>query len=61
MGLSLDDIVTILISGFKSAFLPFREKQDLLKAVNQEIGEVLARFGGLRKNGAIVAPATPRA
>ncbi|MBS2029923.1 MAG: adenosine deaminase [Deltaproteobacteria bacterium] len=61
MGLSLDDIVTILISGFKSAFLPFREKQDLLKEVNHEIGEVLARFGGLRKNGAIVAPATPRA
>jgi adenosine deaminase len=48
MGFTLDDLCTLLVQGFKSAFLPFREKQDLLKAVNQEIAEVLARFAGPR-------------
>ncbi len=43
-GLSLEDITTILISGFKSAFLPYREKADLLVAVNNEMADVLARF-----------------
>ena len=36
-GMNLDDIKEILISGFKSAFLPYREKADLLKAVNEEL------------------------
>src|SRR4029078_13641012 len=44
LGLSLEDLVTILVSGFKTAFLPFREKQDLLRAVNQEIAQTLAAF-----------------
>jgi adenosine deaminase len=48
MGLTLEDLCTLLVQGFKSAFLPFREKQDLLKAVNAEIAEVLARFAGPR-------------
>jgi adenosine deaminase len=48
MGLGLDDLCTLVVQGFKSAFLPFREKQDLLKAVNAEIAEVLARFAGPR-------------
>lgn len=43
-GLSLEDITTILVSGFKSAFLPYREKTDMLVEVNREIAEVLARF-----------------
>jgi adenosine deaminase len=60
LGLSLEDIVTVLISGFKSAFLPFREKQDLLKQANNEIAEVLLRFGGPHKNGVIAVPNAPR-
>ncbi|WP_037582968.1 adenosine deaminase [Stigmatella aurantiaca] len=44
LGLSLEDLTTILVSGFKSAFLPFREKQDLLRSVNQEIATTLAAF-----------------
>jgi len=44
LGLSLEDLTTIIVSGFKSAFLPFREKQDLLKQVNQEIDETLNTF-----------------
>lgn len=42
--LSLEDITTVMVSGFKSAFLPFREKQDLLRAVNHEIEETLKAF-----------------
>jgi adenosine deaminase len=44
LGLSLEDLTTILVSGFKSAFLPFREKQDMLKAVNAEIEKTLEGF-----------------
>jgi adenosine deaminase len=48
MGFNLEDLCTLLVQGFKSAFLPFREKQDLLKAVNAEIAAVLAKFAGPR-------------
>lgn len=44
LGLALEDLTTIIVSGFKSAFLPFREKQDMLRAVNQEIATTLAAF-----------------
>jgi adenosine deaminase len=44
LGLSLEDLTTIMVSGFKSAFLPFREKQDLLKQVNSEIDATLKSF-----------------
>jgi adenosine deaminase len=44
LGLSLEDLTTIIVSGFKSAFLPFREKQDVLRQVNQEIAQTLAAF-----------------
>ncbi len=37
LGLSLEDITNIMVSGFKSAFLPFREKLDLLTQVIREI------------------------
>ncbi len=43
-GLTLDDIVACVIAGWKSAFLPYREKQDMLKLVNREIEQVLSRF-----------------
>jgi adenosine deaminase len=45
MGLTLEDLCTVLVQGFKSAFLPFREKQDLLRRVNAEIAEVLTQHG----------------
>ena len=48
MGFTLEDLCTVLVQGFKSAFLPFREKQDLLKAINAEIADVLAKFAGPR-------------
>lgn len=48
-GLSLEDLTTVLVSGFKSAFLPFREKQDMLKQVNAEIEETLKKFQSAQK------------
>src|SRR6202022_410389 len=44
LGLSLEDLTTLIVSGFKSAFLPFREKADLLAAVNDEIDQTLQNF-----------------
>ena len=44
LGLPLEDLTTIIVSGFKSAFLPFREKQDMLAAINKEIDQTLERF-----------------
>jgi adenosine deaminase len=44
MGLTLEDLVTVIVQGFKSAFLPFREKRDLLVDVNRSIAETLTRF-----------------
>ena len=44
MGLSLEDLTTIMVSGFKSAFLPSREKQDMLKVINNEIAMTLQSF-----------------
>ncbi|MDI3283273.1 adenosine deaminase [Polyangium sp. 15x6] len=37
MGMSLKDIKTILVSGFKSAFMPFHIKQSYLRRVTEEL------------------------
>ena len=37
LGFSLEDIVGVLISGFKSAFLPFHVKQQYLRRVSEEL------------------------
>ncbi|MBL8950834.1 MAG: adenosine deaminase [Myxococcaceae bacterium] len=55
LDLSLEDITTIMVSGFKSAFLPFREKQDMLTAVNAEISATMSAFH--RKLTAVKKPA----
>src|SRR5918911_414774 len=44
MGFTLEDLVEVIVQGFKSAFLPFREKRDLLERVNRDIAETLTRF-----------------
>ncbi len=48
LGFTLDDLLTVVVHGFKSTFLPFREKQDLLKRTNAEIADVIARFSAPR-------------
>jgi adenosine deaminase len=49
LSFNLEDLVTMIVSGFKSAFLPYKEKADLLAAVNMEVEETLRR---LQKTGA---------
>ena len=44
LGMSLEDLTTLIVSGFKSAFLPFREKQDMLNQVNEDIRRTLEQF-----------------
>ncbi len=65
MGFTLEDLVTLVVQGFKSAFLPFREKSDVLKRVNREIAETLTRFaageGGRPASGDPQAQPTERA
>ena len=42
MKMSLDDIKRIVLNGFKSAFLPFHQKQALMRSTTRE----LKRFHG---------------
>lgn len=51
LGMSLRDIKTMIMAGFKSAFLPFHERQIFLR----KVGEELARYddmGKAREEGA---------
>jgi adenosine deaminase len=45
-GFGLDDIKEIIVSGFKSAFLPYREKADLLRAITRELEQFTLPGGG---------------
>ena len=45
-GWTLDRIKEVLISGFKSAFIPYREKADLLKTINDELTRFEAPANG---------------
>ncbi len=38
-GFSLDDLKEVIVAGFKSAFLPYREKADVLKEINKELDQ----------------------
>ena len=51
MGLSLDDIKSILLAGFKASFLPFHIKQSYLRQVSRE----LARF---QSDGSVLPPSS---
>ncbi|MCE9579773.1 MAG: adenosine deaminase [Deltaproteobacteria bacterium] len=45
-GWSLDQIKDIIIAGFKSAFMPYREKADLLAEISAELATVVAPANG---------------
>src|SRR5687768_5173114 len=47
-GWTLDTIKEILVAGFKSAFLPQREKADLLRAITTELAQFEAPSNGQR-------------
>src|SRR5713226_7209920 len=43
--LNLNDVRNVLVAGFKSAFLTFHDRAQLVRRAQQEIGEVIERFG----------------
>ena len=59
MGFTLQDLVELIVQGWKSAFLPFREKSDALERVNAEIAATLARFATPPAAAAARAAAAP--
>jgi adenosine deaminase len=59
-GFSLDDLKELIISGFKSAFLPYREKADLLKKVTAELGQIREPTDSAKRSRpAVTAAAKP--
>ncbi len=58
-GLNVKDIRNILVGGFKSAFLTFHDRAQLVRRVQTEMDEVIARFA--QKNGKGAEPAQPPA
>ncbi|MCZ6806428.1 MAG: adenosine deaminase [Deltaproteobacteria bacterium] len=44
MGLDQDDIRRMIINGFKAAFLPFHQKQTMVRAVSQELSNAEQAF-----------------
>jgi adenosine deaminase len=55
-GLNLKDVRNILVGGFKSAFLTFHDRALLVRTVQNEMDEIIARFAEA-KNGAPSKPA----
>ncbi len=54
-GWSLDQIKEILIAGFKSAFIPYREKADLLREITAELGRFAEPSNGKQREPRISA------
>ena len=44
-GLGVDELRWITVNGFKSSFLPFREKKHLLRKITQEYDDLVESFG----------------
>jgi len=51
LGFTLDDLKVLIVQGFKSSFLPYREKRELLRRVNDELAELTGRL----PRGAVLA------
>jgi hypothetical protein len=67
-GWSLHTIKEIIIAGFKSAFMPYREKADLVADISRELasvsdprGEVTGRVGLVESEPPLSAPAAAAA
>lgn len=66
-GWSLQTIKEIIIAGFKSAFMPYREKADLVAEISRELaavadprGEVTGRVGLVESEPAIASAPKPK-
>jgi hypothetical protein len=43
-GLTIKDVRNVLVGGFKSAFLTFHDRAQLIRKVQNEMDEVIGRF-----------------
>lgn len=43
-GFNIDDIKTMIVNGFKSAFLPYKEKTDILCGVVSELDAIISKY-----------------
>ena len=50
--LTLKDVRNVLVGGFKSAFLTFHDRAQLVRKVQTEMDEIIARFASGAQNGA---------
>jgi adenosine deaminase len=50
-GLDVEQLRWIMVNGFKSSFLPFRDKKALLRKVTREYDELVERFRARAKKG----------
>ena len=50
LGFTLEDLKVLIVQGFKSAFLPYRQKRALLRKVNDRLAELT----GLLPRGAVL-------
>jgi adenosine deaminase len=57
-GLTVKDVRNVLVGGFKSAFLTFHDRAQLVRRVQGEMDEVIARFAE-KKNGARASKPPP--
>jgi adenosine deaminase len=59
-GLTIKDVRNVLVGGFKSAFLTFHDRAQLVRNAQNEMDEIIARFAGGKveagKNGAVSRP-----
>jgi adenosine deaminase len=55
LGFTLEEIKILLVQGFKSAFIPYRQKQKLLREVNDRLSELT----GSLPRGAVLAREVP--
>ena len=56
LGFDLDDLKVLVVQGFKSAFIPFRRKTELLREVNAQIEAITGRAP--RGPGELMRPVT---
>src|SRR4051795_11694255 len=56
--LTMNDVRNVLVAGFKSSFLTFHDRAQLVRKAQTEMDEVIARFAG--RNGAAKEPGAPK-
>src|SRR3954465_13505893 len=57
--LTIEDVKNVLIAGFKSSFLTFHDRAQLVRKAQNEMDEVIARFGAKAPQNGVPAKKAP--